>query len=258
MKVVRTIFSWPVRKCLGLLSMPVKASRWYQSLFVDFNHKIYPDNVWYRENEERNFDVVNLGSSSAKWAFDWSAVGVKGMNWANQPQTLIDDFRLLKNFHSILKKNGVVIITLMPFTGLNKATGLMDTFKYLETLYWDVIKDMPFAKKAQTLRSYPILFGKPAVKAMIRYLLGREVVVSDWRLDVEKNPMTYEELESDAQGWISGWAKQFDIKNLADDLTEENRKGRKIRVKVMQEIVDFCIERGYSRSLLKNLLAFSS
>jgi hypothetical protein len=133
----------------------------------------------------------------------------------------------------------------MPFTGLNKATGLMDTFKYLETLYWDVIKDMPFAKKAQILRSYPILFGKPAVKAMIRYLLRREVVVSDWRLDVEKNPMTYEELERDAQGWISGWAKQFDIKNLADDLTEENRKGRKIRVKVMQEIVDFCIERGY-------------
>ena len=245
MKYMSGVVRRLVRKCLFLLSKPVKATQWYQSLFVDFNHKIFPDNVWYRENEERNFDVVNLGSSSAKWAFDWSTVGVKGMNWANQPQTLIDDFRLLKNFHSILKKNGVVIITIMPFTGLNKTTGLMDTFKYLGTLYWDVIKDMPFAEKAQIFCSYPILFGKPAFKAVIKHVLGREIAVRDWRLDVEKNPMTHEEQERDAQGWITGWVKQFNIKNLDDDLSEENRDGRKIRVRVMQEIVDFCRERGY-------------
>ena len=44
---------------------------------------------------------------------------------------------------------------------------------------------------------------------------------------------------------MTGWSKQFEIKNFDDDLTNENREGRKIRVKVMREIVDFCIERGY-------------
>lgn len=233
------------KKCLPVLSSPVKASLWYRNLFVDYNHTIYPDNVWYREHDDRNFDIVSLGSSSGKWAYDWNTVGVKGMNWAQQPQTLIDDFRLLKNFHSILKKNGTVIITIMPFTGLNKVTGVMDTFKYLETLYWDVVKDMPCLEEAQRLRSYPILFGKPAIKAAVRHILGREKSVRDWRLDAEENPMTQEELERDAQGWMAGWAKQFGIKDFDGELTPQNREGRKVRINLMRDMVDFCLERAY-------------
>ena len=234
-----------VGKCLSVASRPVKASLWYRCLFVDYDHTTYPDNVWYREHDERNYDIVSLGSSGAKWAYDWNAAGLKGMNWAQQPQTLIDDFRLLKNFHSILKKNGVVLITIMPFTGLNKRTGVIDTFKYLETLYWDVVKDMPHLADAQRLRTYPILLGKPAVRAAIRHILGREKQVRDWRLDIEDNPMTPEALRRDARMWMEGWSRQFGIKDFDAELTEENQQGRKIRVKVMQDMVDFCLERGY-------------
>ena len=232
-------------KALPILSRPVKASEWYKAKFVDFNHERYPDNVWYREHDERNFDVVNLGSSGGRWAYDWQGVGVKGMNWANQPQTLIDDFRLLKNFHSILRKNGVVIITIMPFTGLNKETGVMDTFKYLGTLYWDVVKDMPYLDQAERLRNYPILFGMPAIKAAIKHLLGREAKTSDCRETVEKNPMSPEELEKDAEVWMSGWARQFGIADFEASLTDKNKIGREIRVGVMREMVDFIMERGY-------------
>lgn len=232
-------------KCLSVVSRPVKASLWYRSLFVDYDHTTYPDNVWYREHDERNFDIVSLGSSCGKWAYDWNIAGIRGMNWAQQPQTLIDDFRLLRNFHSILKKNGVVVITIMPFTGLNKTTGVMDTLKYLETLYWDVVKDMPNIGEAKRFWKCPILFGKPAIKAAVKHILGRERPFRDWRLDAEKNPMSHQELDRDAQGWMVGWAKQFGIKDFDADLTEENRKGREIRVKVMREMVDFCLERGY-------------
>ena len=234
-----------VWKVLWHLSRPIKASNWYKSKFVDFDHEIYPDNVWYREHDERNFEVVNLGSSGGKWGFDWEAVGVKGMNWAQQPQTLIDDFRLLKNFHSILKKNGFVIITIMPFSGLNKTTGAMDTFKYLNTLYWDVIKDMPHLAQAQRLAAYPILFGKPAIKAGIKRLLKRERKVEDWRETLDHNPMSEVELAQDAENWMRGWAKQFGIANFEAPLTPANEAGRKIRVRVLQDLVDFCLERGY-------------
>ena len=204
MKHIRRIIGSFACRLLWLFSKPLKTSLWYRNLFVDFDHRIYPDNVWYRENDERNYDVVNLGSSSAKWAFDWSGVGVKGMNWANQPQTLIDDFRLLKNFHSILRKGGTVIITIMPFTGLNKRTDVMDTLKYLPTLYWDAVQDMPYVDQAKRLQSYPILMGKPAIRAGLRYILGREIKQIDWRTTVDHNPMSGAELEKDAERWMRG------------------------------------------------------
>ena len=76
-------------------------TNWYKSMFRDLNHEIYPDNVWYREHDERNFDVVNLGSSGGKWAFDYTNFNIKAMNWAQQPQTLLEDYNLLRHFHSI-------------------------------------------------------------------------------------------------------------------------------------------------------------
>ena len=230
---------------LRALSKPILKTRWYKAKFVDFTHGRYPDNIWYREHDERNFDVVNLGSSGGRWAFDWQSAGVKGMNWANQPQTLIDDFRLLRNFHSILRKNGVVIITIMPFSGLNKTTGVVDTFKYLGTLPWDIVKDMPYSQQAERLRNYPILFGKPAIKAAIRHLLGLEERPSDWRETIERNPMSQEELIKDADSWMAGWSRQFGIDDLEAPLTEGNQEGRKVRIEVMRDIVDFCTERGY-------------
>lgn len=44
---------------------------------MDTEHQVYPDNTWYRTHNERNFDVVVLGSSGAKWAFDFQIFRLK-------------------------------------------------------------------------------------------------------------------------------------------------------------------------------------
>ena len=72
----------------------LKKTQWYRNMLVDPNHDIYPDNTWYRTHDERNFDIVNLGSSGGKWAFDYSDLDIKAMNWAQQPQTLVEDYNL--------------------------------------------------------------------------------------------------------------------------------------------------------------------
>ena len=146
-------------------------TNWYKSFFVGADHETYPDNVWYRSHEERNFDVVNLGSSGGKWAFDYADTAVKGMNWAQQPQTLLEDYNLLRCYHSILRKGGYVIITIMPFTGLNKETGLRDAMKYVKlNTQGEPIQPYLF-DKAKRVAEYPIFMGMPAVKALIRYLI---------------------------------------------------------------------------------------
>lgn len=221
-------------------------TNWYKSMFLDPNHEIYPDNVWYREHDERNFDVVNLGSSGGKWAFDYADLNVKAMNWAQQPQTLLEDYNLLRHFHSILKRGGYVLITIMPFTGLNKKTGLMDAMKYVKfDIQGEPIQPYMF-KEAQRYANYPILFKKQAFKALIKYFIGRDKKCGlRPETQLEYNPMKNSELEKDAKRWIDGWKKQFGISDFDAPLTRENEEGKAYRIKLMQTLIDFCTERGY-------------
>lgn len=221
-------------------------TNWYKSMFRDLNHETYPDNVWYRDHDERNYDLVNLGSSGGKWAFDYADLNIKAMNWAQQPQTLLEDYNLLRHFHSILKQGGYVLITIMPFTGLNKKTGLMDAMKYVKfDLQGEPIQPYMF-KEAQRYANYPILFKKAAIKALIKYFLGKDKQIgirSETQLDY--NPMKSHELEVDAKRWIDGWKHQFVIADFNAPLTEDNQRGREYRIVLMQTLIGFCVERGY-------------
>ena len=220
-------------------------TQWYQQMFVGADHETYPDNIWYRNHDERNFDVVNLGSSGGKWAFDYTDTGIKGMNWAQQPQTLLEDFNLLRHYHSILRENGYVIITIMPFTGLNKSTGLRDAMKYLKIETQGKAIQPYMYKEAQRYAQYPILFGKPAFKALLKYLLGRENKPQTHPSTLDYNPMNEEQLQQDAKRWMNGWKKQFTIDDFEAPLTEQNQRGRDYRVNLMRELIDFCRERSY-------------
>lgn len=223
----------------------LKRTQWYKNMFVGADHEIYPDNIWYRKHDERNFDLVNLGSSGGKWAFDYSDENIKAMNWAQQPQTLLEDYNLLRNFHSILHPGGVVIITIMPFTSLNKSTNLMDAMKYLKIGAHEPIQPHLY-KEAYRYAEYPILFKKSAIKALIKYFLHREFSLNgNTKAMLVDNPMNQEQLEVDALKWVNGWKHQFCIQSFEEPLTEQNKHGREFRVNLMRQMIDFCTEREY-------------
>lgn len=226
----------------ALLSPLIKKTNWYKNFFVE---DIYPGNYWYREHDERNFDLVALGSSGAKWAYDFSEHNIKAMNWAQQPQTLVEDYNLLRNFHSILRKGGVVVITIMPFTSLNKQTGLRDALKYMHVHSHEPIQPYLY-NEAKRIDFMPLLMGKPALKALIKYLLGKdEPLRSNEKALGTTNTLSQQQLESNAKAFVSGWKKQFNIEDFDAPLTLENQKGRDYRVGLMRTIIDFCIERSY-------------
>lgn len=225
-----------------LFSPILKKTNWYKNFFLK---DIYPGNIWYREHSERNFDLIALGSSGAKWAFDFSCCSIKAMNWAQQPQGLVEDYNLLRNFHSILRKDGIVIITIMPFTSVNRQTGLLDALKYININAHEPIQPHLY-NKAKKVADMPLLMGKPALKALIKYIIGKDVPIrTDSYAQVTSNPMTIEQLEKNALDFINGWKKQFNIKDFDEPLTLENKKGREYRTILMRTLVDFCIEREY-------------
>lgn len=246
---LREIFRKIVDCTLNIINAPIKHSKWFNSLFVAEDGELYPNNRWYREHYERNFDIVVLGSSSAKWGFDFTSFDIKGMNWAQAPQTLVEDYNILRNFHSILRKDGYVVITIMPFTSLNKETNIYDALKYLKISTHKPIESH-MLNKAYRYFKYPIFMGKPAIKAGIRHILRKEPSTNTQWQTITTNPMSPQQLEHNAQNYINGWKKQFEITDFEAPLSIKNKEGRAFRTKIMQEIIDFCLEREYKPILV--------
>ena len=82
-----------------------------------------------------NLSVVNLGSNSGKYAFNYEGLDICGMNWALGPQSLVHDFNILKNYFSYLKSGATVIITLCPFSSLVSKYSKKHNLKYYTFLH---------------------------------------------------------------------------------------------------------------------------
>lgn len=217
----------------------VKKTQWYISAIP--NMSIYPDNEWYREHLERNFDVVNIGSSSARYAFDYSCLPVKAFNWGEQPQLLGNGFKILKTYFSILKKGGTVIISLCPLSGLDVdgKWGKDANDKYYYSLPAELIDDYASVAKR---RRYPLLYSpKASVKSLLKMFMGKEAAGKVY---------TGCGYADDSEKWISIWKAEFGIGSLDEPLSETNRRGKERRTALLAEIIDFCAERGLQAAIV--------
>ena len=181
----------------------VKKTQWYKSVIP--NMSLYPTNEWYREHLERNFDVVNIGSSSARYAFDYSGLPVKAFNWGEQPQSLNNGFKILKTYFSILKKGGMVIISLCPLSGLDieGKWGKDANDKYYYILPSELINDYSSVAKR---RNYPLVYYPiTSIKNLLRKTLGKEN---------GQNTELVKTFVDDSEKWIRIWKAQFGIMSL--------------------------------------------
>lgn len=210
----------------------VKKTQWYKSVIP--NMSLYPTNEWYREHLERNFDVVNIGSSSARYAFDYSGLPVKAFNWGEQPQSLNNGFKILKTYFSILKKGGMVIISLCPLSGLDieGKWGKDANDKYYYILPSELINDYSSVAKR---RNYPLVYYPiTSIKNLLRKTLGKEN---------GQNTELVKTFVDDSEKWIKIWKDEFGITSFEEPLSEVNNKGKEKRIALLKEIFTFCIER---------------
>lgn len=229
--------------CVGILALfafaallhinkSVKKTQWYKSVIP--NMSLYPTNEWYREHLERNFDVVNIGSSSARYAFDYSGLPVKAFNWGEQPQSLNNGFKILKTYFCILKKGGTVIISLSPLSGLDieGKWGKDANDKYYYILPSELINDYSSVAKR---RNYPLVYYPiTSIKNLLRKTLGKEN---------GQNTELVKTFVDDSEKWIRIWKAQFWITSFEEPLSEANNKGQERRIALLKDILAFCIER---------------
>ncbi len=223
-----------------LLNKRYKQTNHYQNQFIDIL-KFRGDQA-FTTKIPQNLDIINLGSNQPKFAFNYSDLSsVKGMNWAVGPQTFEYDFMILKKFHSFLRSGAVVIIPVCPLQFfLHKYNHPSLVTKYIGTFEDYTIPD--YNKDLQIKEfKYPLLFHP----RRIRFLL--KDIKEDCRMEIQSNSMNDAQILEDANMWIERcWNNEFkiDIANMRE-LSDENKKAINANIAILQEMLDFCIERGY-------------
>ncbi|MCM1218487.1 MAG: hypothetical protein NC548_28700 [Lachnospiraceae bacterium] len=238
---MKAIFRKIVKIALQPINGLVMRTNWYRNVIVEEGK--FPIETWYRKHIERNYDIVNIGSSSAVYAFNYEGLPIKAFNWALQPQSMEYSYRVLKNFHSIIRQNGIVLIPFSPFSGLSvtgKWSEKMDDryFGILDSTLIDNYNKVA-KRRLQPLLSYPLIAIKRLIKdEKAKYFPNCSVCKDE------------EDFENDAKRWVICWQKEFNIDNLEYPLSNENVKGRSCRMDIMKEMINFCTERGYQPVLV--------
>lgn len=219
----------------------IKHTNWYRNNFVYIKQMC--SNEGYRNYLIRNLDIVNVGSNPARFAFHYD--DVLGENWSTGGQGFDMDFEILKFRHSFIKKGGVVLIPLVAFSSVSgclrkyKPQYLGNKYyaKFIKTLDWSQIRDYPERLNAVNWMRFPLKYEPKA----IRYLLRD--VAPDNRLAIIENPMMKPQMVEHAREFIEGWMREFDIKSLKEPLSPMLIEGMEISTKIVQEMIDFLIER---------------
>lgn len=217
----------------------ISHNAWYRLKFGDV-HRIKKQLVF-------NLDVINTGSNSAYYGFDYTSVQVKGANLAMRPQSLPQDLNMLKMYESFLRSKGTIIVPLCPFSSCYKTYSQSYLERYFGVWHPGLIENFEISKCEKywremnsPLRNTPVPMIKGFAQSFINFVLRRKE-----KIKYDYQPMNKRQLDADAEQWVQGWQKEFKIDNLDSDLPTHILEGRKKRIATLKELITFCKEREF-------------
>lgn len=217
----------------------VKRTWWYRNIFAHTTQ--FVSNAGYREELTRNYEIVNVGSNPALYAFFYE--NVAGQNWSTGTQGLDMDLEILKYFHSYVKKGGYVLLPIVPFSSvsgyLKSENAAMEyVVKFVKILDGLQTRNMPKANDARMFIRFP-LFLRP--QSILRLFRDAQ---PDTGYTESEQTMQYIDIMRDAKKWMDKvWKPEFAIKDFTAPLTPALVEGRKLSVAMFRNLLDFCLER---------------
>lgn len=202
-----------------------------------FNEELFPDCRKFWAYRTFNTDVINLGSTSGYYAFDYEGISsVKCGNFALRHNPLSGDQAILKNYFGYLNpKESHVIISLCVFSSLAGSYDFMEDRFY--TLLSPVsIPHFSYRRQQQVkswagspIKKFPLWSIYSELKNLLR---GKKCKV-----------MSETEMEKNAQSWIKGWLHEFSVQDFSQPLSLMNKDGLKDASDILNEMISFCKER---------------
>ena len=216
-------------KVKTVLNALIRRGYWYDNVFMPDTRKL---NVYSTFNTR----VVNLGSTSAVYAFDYSGLGVKGANWALRRNPLAGDLAVLKNYSSYLdEKKSTVIIPLCPFSALS---GSYEPFeeRYYSILYASSIPGYSYVHAVQ---------AQEKVMNPVMYYPWYALFTDFWHMifKSESTSLTEEKMVVDAQNWVNNWLHEFSLKDFSTPLSLVNKYNIGEAEQCLNELLVYCKEK---------------
>lgn len=225
-----------------ILNYLVKKTNWWNNKF--YYTKKFCTNAGYRTYLVRNLEMVNVGSNPALFAFNYE--NILGENWSTGTQGLNMDFEILKYRHSFLKKGAYVLIPFVLFSSISEYLNTKSEYrsvdyyvKYLKILDSQQILNLPKWKDVLQYNKYPLWYNFKSIKYLIRDV---EPIQSK---NIASQTLSLAEMQYNADSFILGWKKEFDIRNLKLSLNKTLQDAMKNTAKIVADMVDFLEERSY-------------
>lgn len=190
-----------------------------------------------RQLKNGPFDVVNVGSNTAKYAFDWSSCGIQGGNFAFVPQSATYDFEILRKIERQLKPHAVVVMPVFPLSSVFEPTYPKGRIRYFAKYYAVLTKDE---------------IAGFSIREKIRTWITLNLCHRNWCEQLKDDPLAHAEAICDDQmlvkrmtGHTEAWKKYFEINDFSQLINDRNRKPFEWNVNVYQRMIDWCVERGH-------------
>jgi len=217
------------KKISGKLNAAIRRSYW-------FNEELFPDCRKFWSYKSFNTDVINLGSTSGLYAFDYNGLNICGGNFALRHNPLSGDLQILKNYFGYLNpKKSHVIIPLCVFSSLS------GSYDFMEDRFYTLLSPVSIPhfsyRRQQQVKSWvaspfkqmPLWSFYVEFKKLLR---GNKELV-----------LTEQQMEENATNWIKGWKHEFSISDFSQPLSLLNQDGIKDASACLNEMVVFCKER---------------
>lgn len=217
-------------KMAGKLNGLIRRTNWY-------NNEIFPDCRKFWEYNKFNTEVINLGSTSGFYAFDYEGLSdCVGANFALRHNPLSGDLAILKNYFGYLNPNeSHVIITLCVFSSLAGSYNFMGD-RFYTLIYPSFIPNFSYRRQQEVknMAANPILrFPLWSVYTELKSLLKRN----------KQGIKTEEQMRLDAERWIKGWKHEFSLADFSQPLSLINQDGLKDASVILNDLISFCKER---------------
>ncbi|MDP0507269.1 MAG: hypothetical protein Q7K47_08655 [Fusobacterium sp. JB019] len=190
----------------------------------------------------KDLEIVNTGSSYARFALDYDYTKLKGFNFGLQPQSLSYDFRILKQYKDNLKEGCKVLIVLpdFVFSFLDYKTEIHN-IKYYYFLKENYI--LNFSKlKRSIYTNLPLLSSLNPKIIILKTLKIFKDSKKNKEFDFEENKLKKEKVKLAAKNRVCGWKKEFNLpQNLNEEISEELVLTFNKTTKLLQEIIEYCL-----------------
>lgn len=214
-----------------ILNFLIRQSKWFKVKYHDVM-RLSPINSC--------IEIYNTGSTSSKYAFDYNSIGINGLNAAMSPQSLEFDHNLLVKLIDNIKPNGIVIITICPFSSiLDRYDNRSSNDKY----YFILDKNQIDGYSTMRYIYIKLLYITPLIDIFIHPSLLKQIIapVKD-NARFTTNKMSSEELNIDAKKWIKCWQNEFKIPDLDHNVSLKHYDTMRKNQQIVLDMINICKE----------------